>query len=356
MGKKDGAIVKRCRKCRDKDDLQKKKPENRAKANARQNERQYYKTWRAKQLAQDPVAFRRHNADVQKAWRDNNPVHVTAWRTNNVNYRLKGIKQQAGEKGYRWNSAMTKAVCTTMMTSPCFYCEFLSIKTKNGIDRMDNFRGYMVDNCVPCCKACNFSKKCLDAHTFVRRCIHISAVHGAAAAAGETSHASAWPDSMPRPLRDYKTRAEKKELAFEITEAEYAQLCATPCHYCARAVTEGNRSSMDRVDNDKGYTTANVVPCCWECNGMRTLTPRDEFIAMCKRVAARAHTLVIPPMPTCIRVITKRRPADDDEEEEENGVAEGGAEEDLVVEMLEAVEDGEETEYDEDEECQEDDE
>jgi hypothetical protein len=28
----------------------------------------------------------------------------------------------------------------------------------NGIDRKDNARGYIIDNCVPCCKTCNFMK------------------------------------------------------------------------------------------------------------------------------------------------------------------------------------------------------
>ena len=70
IAKKGGAIVKQCLKCREKDDLKKKKPENRAKANARQNDRQYYKTSRAKKLEEDAEEFRRHNAEMQKARRD----------------------------------------------------------------------------------------------------------------------------------------------------------------------------------------------------------------------------------------------------------------------------------------------
>jgi hypothetical protein len=29
----------------------------------------------------------------------------------------------------------------------------------NGIDRVDNFKGYTLDNCVPCCSMCNYFKK-----------------------------------------------------------------------------------------------------------------------------------------------------------------------------------------------------
>ena len=63
---------------------------------------------------------------------------------------------------------------------------------------------------------------------------------------------------------------------------------------------------MDRVDNSAGYSVENVVPCCWECNGMRAKTSQTDFIDMCKRVAARAHMLEIPSMPSCIRVISRR--------------------------------------------------
>lgn len=31
----------------------------------------------------------------------------------------------------------------------------------NGLDRIDNFKGYMIDNVVPCCKQCNTSKNIL---------------------------------------------------------------------------------------------------------------------------------------------------------------------------------------------------
>lgn len=36
----------------------------------------------------------------------------------------------------------------------------------NGIDRIDNNKGYIVGNCVPCCKFCNFSKRTLTQQEF----------------------------------------------------------------------------------------------------------------------------------------------------------------------------------------------
>lgn len=51
--------------------------------------------------------------------------------------------------------------------SPCFYCGggFASYGTTaekvvyyNGVDRVDNSKGYLVNNVVPCCKPCNNKK------------------------------------------------------------------------------------------------------------------------------------------------------------------------------------------------------
>jgi hypothetical protein len=41
--------------------------------------------------------------------------------------------------------------------SPIDYDEF----RYNGIDRIENTKGYSIDNCAPCCKICNNSKSTL---------------------------------------------------------------------------------------------------------------------------------------------------------------------------------------------------
>jgi len=37
----------------------------------------------------------------------------------------------------------------------------------NGIDRLDNTKGYYIENCVPCCKICNFAKRTLTKEEFL---------------------------------------------------------------------------------------------------------------------------------------------------------------------------------------------
>ena len=53
------------------------------------------------------------------------------------------------------------------------------------------------------------------------------------------------------------------------------------CHYCETPLVYNKHSrywgknntrahQLDRKDNDKGYLVDNVVPCCWECNRLKS--------------------------------------------------------------------------------------
>lgn len=43
----------------------------------------------------------------------------------------------------------------------------------SGIDRLDNARGYLLDNCVACCAKCNHSKRNYTAEEFVEHCLAV---------------------------------------------------------------------------------------------------------------------------------------------------------------------------------------
>lgn len=45
------------------------------------------------------------------------------------------------------------------------YIDSITI-TYNGIDRKDNKKGYILSNCLPCCKICNFAKKSMSYKLF----------------------------------------------------------------------------------------------------------------------------------------------------------------------------------------------
>ncbi len=68
---------------------------------------------------------------------------------------------------------------------PCSYCgDPPSERTINaynttmvctGIDRVDNSRGYVKDNCVPACKTCNVAKAALGQQEFIDHCKKVAA-------------------------------------------------------------------------------------------------------------------------------------------------------------------------------------
>lgn len=72
------------------------------------------------------------------------------------------------------NSANRRKIDLTLSESemisiyfmPCHYCGHKPGKL-NGIDRIDNTKGYCKGNVVPCCKLCNFMKGTLDVDVFI---------------------------------------------------------------------------------------------------------------------------------------------------------------------------------------------
>lgn len=76
-------------------------------------------------------------------------------------------KNRAKRKGINFD--LSKEEFLDAVSKPCFYCgKTLSNYMKagkrnggfsyNGIDRFDNTKGYVKDNCIPCCINCNKAK------------------------------------------------------------------------------------------------------------------------------------------------------------------------------------------------------
>lgn len=81
-------------------------------------------------------------------------------------------KKSARLRGYDFE--LTKEEFREIVTKPCIYCgeSLTQSKHKNfgngefrytGIDRYDNSKGYILSNCVPCCKRCNRIKTTMSA-------------------------------------------------------------------------------------------------------------------------------------------------------------------------------------------------
>lgn len=75
-----------------------------------------------------------------------------------------------------------------------------------------------------------------------------------------------------------KCNARTRKKIWTIELEDYAKLIEMPCTYCNDSVALETGSSLDRKDNDKGYSLDNVNTCCKSCNRRRSKSMgSDEF-------------------------------------------------------------------------------
>lgn len=95
-----------------------------------------------------------------------------------MNILYKQYKHDAKKRGYEFN--LSKDDFKELTSQDCVYCGAepnFRINTNttdnhgdyiyNGIDRVDNTQGYEMDNCVPCCRLCNWMKRDLTEDEFI---------------------------------------------------------------------------------------------------------------------------------------------------------------------------------------------
>lgn len=93
-----------------------------------------------------------------------------------VEDKLKELKKSAEARGKEWT--IHDDIARTMLVSACHYCGKIPdwkprlSRSKErarpgGIDRMDNEKGYVEGNCVPCCFRCNVGKHVMHVDEFL---------------------------------------------------------------------------------------------------------------------------------------------------------------------------------------------
>ena len=83
----------------------------------------------------------------------------------------------------------------------------------------------------------------------------------------------------------YKSEAKTRGYKFALSKKDFENLIFEECAYCAappsnckiKANTAVHYNGLDRIDNDKGYTKDNVVPCCRQCNIAKHSHSQEEF-------------------------------------------------------------------------------
>lgn len=104
----------------------------------------------------------------------------------------------------------------------------------------------------------------------------------------------------------YRKHARNKSREWGLTTEEFRQIILKNCFWCNKEPAPRNAypgikqrelvsketfdrawintNGVDRVDNSKGYTKENSVPCCVECNYSKSNRTAKEFFDHCKMV------------------------------------------------------------------------
>ncbi len=101
-------------------------------------------------------------------------------------------KTSAKKRGYCFELTIEQFAEITQRN--CYYCDLPPIyefdhyshrKYKcngpyicNGVDRKDNSKGYILENCVPCCSQCNRGKMDHSAEEYIEKCRAVVRKHG----------------------------------------------------------------------------------------------------------------------------------------------------------------------------------
>lgn len=214
-----------------------------------------------------PDEYLKKQAEQAKNWRENNPEKMIVANENKKNSKeitYSNYKRCADYKNLKFEIDFEEYV--KIVENNCYYCGALQEKGFNGIDRKNQAFGYELDNYVSCCKMCNYMKGSTHENIFIKRVEHILTYQN-------LIDGYLFPDSfashMGSCFSQYKNRANKKQLDFELTQEEYNDIIIKECFMCGKRNDTAHKNGIDRFDNNKGYILDNLNSCCGECNYMK---------------------------------------------------------------------------------------
>lgn len=97
-----------------------------------------------------------------------------------------------------------------------------------------------------------------------------------------------WEENKSNPnisFSNYKYRAEKYTIPWELPKLNAVALMTDKCYYCGD-IDVGKINGIDRKNNTDGYTIMNAVSCCTICNMIKGCLDIDVYLARCEHILA----------------------------------------------------------------------
>jgi hypothetical protein len=242
--------------------------------------------------------------EVKKEWRENNKDKVEGyWIKNSCNYIRENnndkfiednIKIAENENNGRYIDYVYRAVkenidfklsydeFNVLTHKNCDYCGIIQDIGHNGIDRVDPKIGYTKENCVSCCKICNFMKGNKNVYSFLKIIEHIVSYNNLIE--NKKLYYEMFRDCPTTNYNQYTISSERRNIEFDITRQEYNEIIKASCYICGKSPSETHRNGLDRFDNKKWYHPDNVKSCCGTCNIIKSNNGHDDFINKCLKI------------------------------------------------------------------------
>lgn len=244
------------------------------------------------------IKRRKRILKLSKAWRKRlgkeYATRQRVWKSK----RIKKVRAQARAygKGYRKTKAwrflkgkhwaksigrgwfISKKEHSALLDKPCYYCG-LSLENEMGwsLDRINNKGDYILENVLPCCGKCNRIKGTqlsVDEMKYaMARLLKTSSKEFSKIKLPKYVFTQMYPQHEYWVVTQYKKlfqSAKYRKLALRIPFDEYSKLISLLCFYCKNVLPRAFGYCLDRIDNEKDYLLNNVIPCCGDCNSIRS--------------------------------------------------------------------------------------
>jgi len=250
QGNKIGMITKTCKKCRD------------------SNKRQDLNRNKEHRLELARIAEKKtERKEKKKEWKIQNADKLLE-NQNRIENQFKKYVKNAKERNILFS--LEQVHFQHLIKSPCHYCGIIQENGYSGIDRKQSSLGYIIDNCVSCCKICNYMKGSLDELIFFYRVLHILS-YQKKIDDKELCYDNCFGNINPKSIyfEHYYKGAVKRNLPFELNKETFQAIILEKCYICGKENSNIHQNGIDRKDNEKGYFIENCVACCGECNFMK---------------------------------------------------------------------------------------
>jgi hypothetical protein len=204
------------------------------------------------------------------------------------NHYVKGAKKR------NIDFSISKTIFNELIIQKCFYCDYYKDSEVNGVDRIDNNKGYIYENVVSCCESCNIIKGSQHPQEFIDKLYSINnytvkkiPIDSLTIEKWKTTYLS---KSVVN-YTSYLKGANSRNIEFKLSEDKFKSIVSQPCYLCGLESSDINRNGIDRFDNMKGYLVENSKPCCGHCNLLKKNLLYSDIIIRANNISNKYEEL-----------------------------------------------------------------